>query len=130
MSCARFIVANLQINNWDYTAIKKLITDNSRNTIMSEPITLVVSDRICKHMNEDHADALVLYAKVFGNSPAAETAQMQSIDPEGMNLSVKIDGAVVPVRIEFERTLKDAEDAHHTLVEMIKQARKSSTDGF
>ena len=97
---------------------------------MSEPITLVVSDRICKHMNEDHADALVLYAKVFGNSPAAETAQMQSIDPEGMNLSVKIDGAVVPVRIEFERTLKDAEDAHHTLVEMIKQARKSSTDGF
>lgn len=92
---------------------------------MSDPITPAISDRICKHMNEDHANAIVLYAKVFGNSPEAETAQMVSIDPEGMNLSIQINGTTAPVRITFDHVLKDSEDAHHTLIEMVKEARKS-----
>ena len=89
---------------------------------MSEPITSTVSDRICKHMNEDHTDAVVLYAKVFGSYPTAEKAQMLAIDSQGMDLSVTVAGNTVPVRIAFERSLKDAKDAHYTLVEMVKQA--------
>ncbi|ACK67970.1 conserved hypothetical protein [Rippkaea orientalis PCC 8801] len=92
---------------------------------MSEPITTTISDRICKHMNEDHSEAIVLYAKVFGNTPEAETAQMINIDPEGMNLSVQIKGETIPIRVTFDHPLKDAEDAHHTLIDMVKQARKS-----
>lgn len=94
---------------------------------MSEPITPAISDRICKHMNEDHGDALVLYVKAFGNSPEAESAEMISIDPQGMNFSAQVAGATVPVRVEFDHTLKDAEDAHHTLIDMVKQARKMQT---
>lgn len=90
---------------------------------MSEPITPAISDRICKHMNEDHGEAIALYAKVYGNTPQTETATMESIDPQGMNISASVAGEIVPVRVEFERPLKDAEDAHHTLVAMIKQAR-------
>ena len=90
---------------------------------MSEPITPAISDRICKHMNEDHGEAIAIYAKVFGNTPQAETATMESIDPQGMNISAQVAGEVVPVRVKFDHTLKDAEDAHHTLVAMIKQAR-------
>lgn len=90
---------------------------------MSEPITPAISDRICKHMNEDHADALVIYAKVFGDSPKTEKAQMLSIDPQGMNLSALIQGETVPVRVQFDHVLKDAEDAHHTLIDMLKGAR-------
>jgi putative heme iron utilization protein len=47
---------------------------------------------------------------------------MISIDPAGMNLSVDKAGETVPVRILFDRTLESAQDAHHTLVEMIKAA--------
>ena len=90
---------------------------------MSDVITPAISDRICKHMNEDHAEAIVLYAKVFGNSPEAEAATMDSIDPQGMNLTAKIKGETVPVRIEFNHTLQDSEDAHQTLIAMVKQAR-------
>ena len=93
---------------------------------MSETITPAISDRICKHMNEDHADAIVLYAQVFGNSPEAEAAEMISIDPQGMDLSAQIKGTTVPVRINFPRVLKDAEDAHYTLIDMVKQARKNA----
>ena len=90
---------------------------------MSETITPAISDRICKHMNEDHGAAIALYAKAFGNKPETETAKMESIDPQGMNISAQIAGEIVPVRVEFDHTLKDAEDAHHTLVAMIKVAK-------
>jgi putative heme iron utilization protein len=90
---------------------------------MSEVITPAISDRICQHMNQDHSSAIALYAQVYGNAPQTETAIMESIDPQGMNLLAQIAGSTVPVRIEFDHPLKDAEDAHHTLVAMIKQAR-------
>ncbi len=64
---------------------------------MSDKITPAISDRICKHMNEDHAEAIALYAKVFGNSPETETAQMVSIDPEGMNLKAQVKGESIPI---------------------------------
>ncbi|MDJ0592366.1 MAG: DUF2470 domain-containing protein [Pleurocapsa sp. MO_226.B13] len=90
---------------------------------MSEAITPAISDRICQHMNEDHSDAIVMYAQTFGNAPQTESATMDSIDPQGMNISAQIAGETVPVRVEFDHTLKDAKDAHHTLVAMIQQAR-------
>jgi putative heme iron utilization protein len=90
---------------------------------MADPLTPQVSDRICKHMNDDHAEAIALYAKVFGNTPDADTAKMDAIDPEGMDLTAQVNGETVPVRIKFDHTLEDSEDAHHTLIEMVKQAR-------
>jgi putative heme iron utilization protein len=93
---------------------------------MSELITPAISDRICQHMNEDHGEAVALYAKVFGNTPQAESATMVSIDPQGMNLDVRVASETVPVRVQFDRPLKDAEDAHHTLIDMVKQARSNN----
>ena len=95
---------------------------------MSEQFSSEVSDRICKHMNEDHANAVALYAQIYGNSPDTEAAQMVSIDAQGMNLTAQINGASVPLRIEFDHVLNDAEDAHHTLIAMVKQARRIPTD--
>ncbi len=92
---------------------------------MSDPITPAVSDRICKHMNEDHSNAIILYAKIFGNVLGTETATMESIDPEGMNLSVTVEGEKIPIRVKFDHVLKDSEDAHHTLIDMVKKARSS-----
>jgi putative heme iron utilization protein len=93
---------------------------------MSDLITAEVSDRICQHMNEDHGEAIVLYAKTFGNMPLATKAQMISIDPEGMNLSVIKEDETFSLRIKFDHTLAHSEDAHQTLIEMVKQARKMS----
>lgn len=88
---------------------------------MSEAITTAVSDRICKHMNDDHADAVLMYAQVYGQATAATAAKMESIDPEGMNLTAEVEGATVPVRVLFERPLASAKEAHVVLVEMLKQ---------
>lgn len=90
---------------------------------MAEPITPAVSDRICKHMNDDHADAILFYAKTYGGKQEATAAVMNAIDADGMDLTATIDGIPTPVRVSFDHTLDGAEDAHHTLVAMLKSAR-------
>lgn len=92
---------------------------------MADLLSPEISDRICKHMNEDHADAVVLYAKVFGGEAQAGAAEMLKIDAQGMDLIVHKDGISKPLRIGFDHPLQDSEDAHHTLIAMVKQARQS-----
>ncbi|NEQ43696.1 MAG: DUF2470 domain-containing protein [Leptolyngbya sp. SIOISBB] len=93
---------------------------------MSEPITAAVSDRICKHMNDDHADAVLMYAKFYGQAASATAAKMAAIDAEGMDLIADVEGAQTPLRIPFDHTLESAKEAHHVLVEMLKQPREMS----
>lgn len=90
---------------------------------MADAFSPEVSDRICKHMNEDHAEAVTLYAKAYGGAEQALAAQMLKIDAQGMDLLVQTEQETLPVRIVFGHELKDSEDAHHTLIDMVKQAR-------
>ncbi|MBD2301944.1 DUF2470 domain-containing protein [Nostoc sp. FACHB-190] len=90
---------------------------------MSEQFSPEISTRICNHMNEDHADAVLLYAKFFGDITEATSAQMLAIDSQGMDLTTQVNEESIPVRIQFDHILADAEDAHQTLIAMIKQAR-------
>jgi putative heme iron utilization protein len=90
---------------------------------MSKNFSANISSRICKHMNDDHADAIVLYARAFGGVTDARIAQMLSIDSQGMDLTAQVNGEAIPVRIQFDHLLADAEDAHQTLIAMVKQAR-------
>ncbi|BAQ62740.1 hypothetical protein GM3708_3146 [Geminocystis sp. NIES-3708] len=89
---------------------------------MTETITTAISDRICKHMNEDHTDAIALYARYYGQVSFLDKAKMLSIDNEGMYLIID-DQEEKPLRIEFDHTLEDSKDAHNTLVEMLKKAK-------
>jgi putative heme iron utilization protein len=88
---------------------------------MSEPITAQISDRICNHMNKDHADAVLVYARVYGQTPAATGATMKAIDALGMDVEAQVDGQPTTLRIVFDHPLADAKAAHHVLVEMLKQ---------
>ncbi|MEH2059527.1 MAG: DUF2470 domain-containing protein [Nostoc sp.] len=90
---------------------------------MSKDFSTEISSRICNHMNDDHADAVVIYAQAFGGVTDANAAQMLSIDAQGMDLTAQVNGESVPVRIQFDHVLADAEDAHQTLIAMVKQAR-------
>ncbi|PSB11754.1 heme iron utilization protein [filamentous cyanobacterium Phorm 46] len=93
---------------------------------MSDQFSTEISDRICTHMNDDHASAVVLYAQAYGGKAEATSAQMLAIDANGMDLTALVNGETVPIRVKFDRTLTDSEDAHHTLIDMVKQARKAA----
>jgi putative heme iron utilization protein len=82
----------------------------------ADPLTTAVSERICRHMNDDHAAAVLSYARHYGGLQHASQARMLAITPEAMELEV--DGATV--RVGFDHTLSDSEDAHRTLVAMLR----------
>ncbi len=86
----------------------------------SEKIDAKISDRICKHMNRDHASAVLTYAQRYGNQAEATAATLTAIDNAGMDLTAEVQGQTLPLRIPFDHELKDAADAHTTLVAMLR----------
>ena len=82
----------------------------------ADPLTPAVSDRICRHMNDDHREAVLRYAQHYGGIQAPAFAKMTAVRPDAMELVV--DGA--SVEIPFDHTLTDSEDAHRTLVAMLR----------
>ena len=86
----------------------------------ADPLTDAVSARICKHMNDDHAEAVLAYAQHYGGVVNASKAQMLAVNATAMELEV--DGQ--SLRIPFDHTLTDSEDAHRTLVAMLRAMPK------
>ena len=79
--------------------------------------------RIVGHMNEEHADAVRLYATVYADLDAVEDAELIDLDADGMRLRVTTENATQDIRIPFERTIQTPDDAHRVLVEMAVNAR-------
>jgi heme iron utilization protein len=76
---------------------------------------------VVEHMNDDHADALRLYATVLADGPEGDW-RMTGIDPEGCDLVWN--GAAR--RIGFQIPVTNAELARQELVRLVKKAREQS----
>ena len=87
---------------------------------MSRPLNADAASSICNHMNDDHLDAIVGYARVFAGMTDAIGARMIGLDATGMDLDVELSDATTRVRIVFDHTLADADDAHQTLIRMAR----------
>jgi heme iron utilization protein len=94
----------------------------------SSPATLAPSDvaRIVAHMNEDHADAVLGYARHHGQRAHATRAVLVSVDTVGMELTVDEPTGIHAVRVTFPAPLGDARDAHLTLVRMAQEAKAAA----
>jgi putative heme iron utilization protein len=78
-------------------------------------------DGVVAHMNEDHCDAVGLYAnRILGL--AGVGWRLTGVDPEGCDL--RRGGGVA--RIDFTRRVQDAEGARAELVKLVKRARSGS----
>jgi putative heme iron utilization protein len=78
--------------------------------------------RIIEHMNEDHADALVLYCRVFAGVPADE-ATMTAVDRLGFRVRARVGDDLRGLRINFPREAHTTEAARAVLVDMVREAR-------
>jgi putative heme iron utilization protein len=89
---------------------------------MSHPLTADAAALICNHMNDDHLDAVVGYARAFGGITDAVSARMLGLDATGMDLEVALPETITRVRIAFDHTLVDADDARQTLIRMARSS--------
>ncbi|MBT5047041.1 MAG: HugZ family protein [Rhodospirillaceae bacterium] len=76
---------------------------------------------IITHMNDDHEDAVQLYATVLAGHDC-QGWTMTGLDPEGFDL--RCGGTVT--RIDFEQPVGSAEEARAALVKLVHKARKDS----
>lgn len=78
---------------------------------------------IVDHMNEDHADALVAYARAFTRATSAEHATMTGVDRYGFELSVDTERGPRPARVAFDAPLRAGPEARTAMVALLKRAR-------
>jgi heme iron utilization protein len=77
---------------------------------------------IIEHMNRDHADALIQYARHFAHEVADE-ATMVAVDRLGFKLRLRQGERLSSVRIAFPREVTTAERSRETLIAMLREAR-------
>jgi putative heme iron utilization protein len=99
-----------------WIAAKDLLFDSSGNEALAEREAGIV-----EHMNDDHADAVHLYAtRLLGR--AGEGWRMTGVDPEGADL--RLGGRTA--RLPFAGPVRDADAARVELVRLVKQARQTA----
>lgn len=78
-------------------------------------------DDIVAHMNQDHADALALYATRLLDQPAGDW-RLTGIDPDGCDLST----GPLTTRLPFATRIRDADMARAELVRLVGEAGQSN----
>ena len=78
---------------------------------------------IIAHMNDDHADTLARYCRVFTRATAATEARMTGVDRYGFEMSVTTDAGPRPIRLAFPESLTTSDEVRRALVAMAKEAR-------
>jgi len=87
---------------------------------MARPLDAQSITMICDHMNEDHANAVLGYARTLAGRTDAASARMTGFDSIGMDLAVETDLGPVKLRIPFDHELRDADDARDTLISLAR----------
>ncbi len=72
------------------------------------------------HLNEDHADALALYAEKRAGEPAARW-RASGLDPEGLDLMA----GDLTTRLVFPQRITEPQDLRRVLADLVRQARQS-----
>ena len=80
---------------------------------------------IVEHMNDDHADALVAYCRVFGGRAATERAEMVGVDRYGFMMLAADAGSDdrSAVRIPFGRCVDTPGAVRTSMIELLHDAR-------
>ena len=74
------------------------------------------SERVCKHMNNDHIDSVYLYLKNYANITDFKQAYLEEINSKFMKIKYDDKTAI----INFEKHISE-EEIHSTLVSMTKK---------
>jgi putative heme iron utilization protein len=95
----------------------------ARDYVAASPDPLAdAAQSILDHMNADHADALVLLARVHAKLEA-EAATMTSVDRLGFHVRVRTPEGVKGARIPFLREVANPAETRSILIEMVRLAR-------
>ena len=79
--------------------------------------------RIIAHMNADHAEACLLYARHLAGVDGALHATLAAVDRRGMTLHVDTADAKRSARVAFARPVDSARQVRAAAVALLERAR-------
>lgn len=94
---------------------------------VAEPDPLAASaDGIIAHMNDDHADTMVLYCKTMSKAVDTTEAEMVGLDRYGFEMSATTGEGPRPIRLAFSKPVSTSEEVRKEMVAMAHKAREIS----
>jgi putative heme iron utilization protein len=78
------------------------------------------------HLNDDHADALLVIAQALGGYPDATAAQCSGLDRRGIDLAVHTPRGRAPARVAFRQALAGSSQLRAATVELTHRARAAA----
>jgi heme iron utilization protein len=78
---------------------------------------------ILAHMNTDHADASLSYARVLCGLPEATAATMTGVDRYGFDLAVTTPSGPRSARLAFDEPVRTSDEVRRRMIELVKRAR-------
>lgn len=81
---------------------------------------------ILRHMNDDHAEASLAYARVLAGMNEATGATMTAVDRYGFDLAVTTDNGPRAARVAFDEPVTTSDGVRRAMVELVKRARAAS----
>ncbi|GAA0897084.1 HugZ family protein [Pseudonocardia zijingensis] len=83
------------------------------------------ADRILAHMNDDHADSLVLFCRRFAGRPDTVEARMVAVDRYGFAVLAADEpgGETTAVRLPFDERTDTPDTVRQAMIELVRKAR-------
>jgi putative heme iron utilization protein len=80
-------------------------------------------DSIMAHMNTDHADANLAYARAQATSADATSARMVAVDRLGFDLLATTPRGLQPARVNFDEPVETPDEVRKAVVALLARAR-------
>ena len=94
---------------------------------VAEPDPLVgAAAGIIQHMNDDHADAQMLFCRHFARLPDTVSASMSAVDRYGFELVAVSPEHRTPVRLAFATECTTGDEVRRAMVAMVAEARSAN----
>jgi heme iron utilization protein len=104
--------------NGGFARAMTLLPEQMRTDLSGADDLLAAEASAVAHMNEDHREALALYATRLAGAPAAEW-RTTGLDPDGIDLAT----GDLAARAAFDRRVASAAELRGVLKEMAERAR-------
>lgn len=78
-----------------------------------------------QHMNDNHADGLLIAARVFAGHPDATAARAVSVDRRGIDLQLETPGGPTAGRIEFTEPIPESDYPGGVRVAFVRLVRRA-----
>jgi putative heme iron utilization protein len=93
----------------------------------AEPDPLAaMAQGVLRHMNDDHASAVLAYATALAGIPTATAATMTAVDRYGFEIAATTPEGPRAARLAFDEPVTTSDEVRRAMVALVKRAREQS----